>query len=191
MTSEPPRNDRRHRRHPLVSADDQALIRAGFRGLIDIAPDLTVVGEAKDGQAALDLLRSERADVVLMDIGSAEVDGLARRRGDICADDDLAGVKVIVSTMFESTHVIEAAGGASGSREGVGPEELSMHRTVAAATRCSRPKRRRRCSPALRIVIVGLDERWKLRRTRREQMMALAADGPSNDVIDERADLFV
>jgi YesN/AraC family two-component response regulator len=60
----------------VVLADDQALIRAGFRVLVDAAEDLQVVGEATDGRQAVDLARSERADVVLMDIRMPGVDGL-------------------------------------------------------------------------------------------------------------------
>ena len=82
----------------VVLADDQELIRAGFRVLIDTAPDLSVVGEASDGRSAIELLRSQRADVVLMDIRMPGLDGLAATR-EISSDTDLAGVRVIMSSL--------------------------------------------------------------------------------------------
>ena len=99
----------------VLLADDQALIRAGFRVLIDTAGDLQVVGEATDGQQAVDLARRERADVVLMDIRMPGVDGLEATRR-ISADEDLAGVKVIILTTFESDEYVYQAlrAGASG-----------------------------------------------------------------------------
>ena len=99
----------------VLLADDQALIRAGFHVLIDAADDLEVVGEATDGAQAVDLVRRERADVVLMDIRMPGVDGLEATRR-ISADDDLAGVKVIILTTFESDEYVYQAirAGASG-----------------------------------------------------------------------------
>src|SRR3984957_7939824 len=99
----------------VLLADDQALIRAGFRVLLDSAPDIEVVGEAPDGAGAVAMARSERADVVLMDIRMPGVDGLEATRR-IGADDDLAGVKVIILTTFESDEYVYQAirAGASG-----------------------------------------------------------------------------
>jgi DNA-binding NarL/FixJ family response regulator len=99
----------------VLLADDQALIRAGFRVLLEAAGDVTVVGEAVNGAQAVDLARGQRADVVLMDIRMPEVDGLEATRR-IAADDDLAGVKVIILTTFESDEYVYQAlrAGASG-----------------------------------------------------------------------------
>ena len=99
----------------VLLADDQALIRAGFRVLLEAADDLEVVGEAVDGQQAADLARRVRADVILMDIRMPGVDGLEATRR-IAADDDLAGVKVIILTTFESDEYVFQAirAGASG-----------------------------------------------------------------------------
>ena len=176
----------------VVLADDQALIRAGFRALIDSASDLCVVGEAEDGQAAIDLLRSERADVVLMDVRMPGLDGLAATRA-ICEDDDLAGVKVIVLTTFElDEYVIQAVqAGASGFLgKGVAPAELlDAIRSVAAGDALLSPK-------ATRALLarfsdsgsVGFDAAALDALTERErEMMALAAHGLSNDDIAERA----
>lgn len=176
----------------IVLADDQALIRAGFRALIESAPDLTVVGEAEDGQAALDLLRSQRADVVLMDIRMPGLDGLAATR-QICADDDLAGVKVIVLTTFElDEYVIQAVqAGASGFLgKGVGPGELlDAIRTVAAGEALLSPKATKALLARFAgSATIGLDSAALDVLTERErEMMALAAHGLSNDAIAERA----
>src|SRR5690349_23028323 len=96
-------------------ADDQALIRAGFRLILDTADDIEVVGEATDGAQAVRLARSERADVVLMDIRMPGVDGLEATRR-IAAEDDLAGVRVVILTTFESDEYVYQAlqAGASG-----------------------------------------------------------------------------
>jgi DNA-binding NarL/FixJ family response regulator len=59
----------------VVVADDQALVRAGFRVLLDSAPDLTVVGEAATGEQAVELALAHRPDVILMDIRMPQVDG--------------------------------------------------------------------------------------------------------------------
>jgi DNA-binding NarL/FixJ family response regulator len=92
----------------VVLADDQKLIRAGFRVLLEVAGDIDVVGEAVNGEQAVELARSERADVVLMDIRMPGVDGLEATRR-IAADDDLAGVKVIILTTFESDEYVYQA----------------------------------------------------------------------------------
>src|SRR5277367_5919555 len=99
----------------VLLADDQALIRAGFRVLLDSADDLEVVGEAVDGGQAHAMARQQRADVVLMDIRMPGVDGLEATRR-IAADQDLAGVKVIILTTFESDEYVYRAirSGASG-----------------------------------------------------------------------------
>ena len=176
----------------VVLADDQALIRAGFRALIDSAPDLEVVGEADDGQAAIDLLRSERADVVLMDIRMPGMDGLAATQA-ICADDDLAGVKVIVLTTFElDDYVIQAVqAGASGFLgKGVEPIELlDAIRSVAAGDALLSPKATRTLLERFSdTATVGLNAAALEALTARErEMMALAAHGLSNDDIAERA----
>jgi DNA-binding NarL/FixJ family response regulator len=99
----------------VLLADDQGLVRAGFRALLDDAGDIEVVGEAGDGAAAVELARSTRPDVVLMDIRMPVLDGLEATRR-IVADQLLAGVRVLVLTTFElDEYVFEAlAAGASG-----------------------------------------------------------------------------
>ena len=99
----------------VVLADDQALIRAGFRVLVEAAGDVEVVGEAVNGEQAVALARAERPDVILMDIRMPEVDGLEATRR-IAADGDLAGVKVVILTTFETDDYVYQAlrAGASG-----------------------------------------------------------------------------
>jgi len=127
----------------VVLADDQSLIRAGFRVLIDSAPDLEVVGEASTGREALELLRTTRADVVVMDIRMPEIDGLVATQ-QISADENLAGVRVLILTTFElDEYVLQAIqAGASGFLgKGVEPAEmLDAIRTVAGGEALLSPK---------------------------------------------------
>jgi DNA-binding NarL/FixJ family response regulator len=99
----------------VLLVDDQALLRAGFRALLDSDPGLTVVGEAADGEQAVEMSRATRPDVVLMDVQMPRVDGLAATAR-ITADPDLAGTRVIVLTTFELDEYVFGAlrAGASG-----------------------------------------------------------------------------
>jgi DNA-binding NarL/FixJ family response regulator len=99
----------------VLLADDQPLVRSGFAVFIDAAPDMAVVGQAATGREAVELARSSRADVVVMDVRMPDLDGLAATRL-ITADPDLSGVRVLVLTTFEvDEYVFEALrSGASG-----------------------------------------------------------------------------
>jgi DNA-binding NarL/FixJ family response regulator len=127
----------------VLLADDQALIRAGFAMIIGAEPDLQVVGEAANGREAVELARTERADVVLMDIRMPEVDGIEATKR-IAADEDLAGVRILVLTTFEndSNVVLALRAGASGFLgKGVEPADLVRAiRVVAAGETLLSPK---------------------------------------------------
>ncbi|WP_194819435.1 response regulator transcription factor [Nocardia sp. XZ_19_385] len=99
----------------VVLADDQALVRGAFAMLVASAPDMEVVGEAGTGREAVELARSERADVVVMDIRMPDLDGIAATTL-IAADENLAGVRVLVLTTYDTDDNVLAAlrAGASG-----------------------------------------------------------------------------
>ena len=179
----------------VLLADDQALIRAGFRVLLDSADDLEVVGEAADGGQAHAMARQQRADVVLMDIRMPGVDGLEATRR-IAADQDLAGVKVIILTTFESDEYVYQAirSGASGFlvKDSEPADLIHAVRVVARGDALLSPSVTRR-------LITDVASRPERPRTdgsqldcltdREREVMCLVAGGLSNDEI--AAKLFV
>jgi DNA-binding NarL/FixJ family response regulator len=119
----------------VALADDQELVRMGLRVLIDREDDLTVVGEADSGRAALELVRRERPDVLLLDIRMPGMDGLETLRR-LMADSELSDTRVIVVTTFEiDQYVFEALqAGANGFiLKDSAPEELVRAVRVVAA----------------------------------------------------------
>lgn len=97
----------------VLLVDDQELVRTGFRMILQTEPDLTVVGEAGDGKAALEWLASNHCDVVLMDVRMPELDGVEATAAVVAEPD---GPKVIILTTFDLDEYVFAAirNGASG-----------------------------------------------------------------------------
>ncbi len=179
----------------VLLADDQALIRAGFRVLLDSADGMQVVGEAANGAQAVDLARQVRADVVLMDIRMPGVDGVEATRR-IAADDNLAGVKVIMLTTFESDEYVYQAirAGASGFlvKDSEPADLIQAVRVVAGGDALLAPRVTRRLITDLasRPERPQLDNRQLTALTDRErEVLSLIAGGLSNDEI--AAQLFV
>lgn len=175
----------------VLLADDQLLVRAGFRALLDAQPDIEVAGEAADGREAVRLVRELRPDTVLMDIRMPVLDGLAATRR-ITEDPALSEVRVVMLTTFElDEYVFEAIrSGASGFLvKDTEPEELLRAvRAVVAGDALLSPGVTRRLiaefaarskEPAAATVLDALTERER-------EVMALAGIGLSNEEIARR-----
>jgi DNA-binding NarL/FixJ family response regulator len=118
----------------VVIVDDQALVRGGFRVLVDAAPDMTVLGEAADGLEAVELVRRTGPDLVLMDIRMPVLDGIEATRR-IKAAAPTAATRVLILTTFDLDDYVYRAlrAGASGFvLKGTSPEELLMGIRVVA-----------------------------------------------------------
>jgi len=175
----------------VLLADDQVLVRAGFRALLDAQDDIEVVGEAGDGEQAVRLATELAPDVVLMDIRMPGTDGLAATRR-ISADGQLADVRVVILTTFElDEYVFEAIrSGASGFLvKDTEPDELVQAvRVVAGGDALLSPGVTRRLIGefAARAKAPhdtgGLDELTD----REQEVLALVADGLSNTEIAKR-----
>ncbi|WP_416394268.1 MULTISPECIES: response regulator [unclassified Curtobacterium] len=178
----------------VLLVDDQVLVRAGLRALVDAEPGMTVVGEAGDGNAAVDVARRERPDVVLMDIRMPGTDGLAATQR-ISADPDLAGVHVVVLTTFEEDdYVFEAIrGGAAGFlvKDTEPAELLRAIRTVVAGESLLSPRATRSLveAYATHAKPSSLAPELDVLTDRERQVMQLVAVGMTNAEIAEH--LFV
>ena len=173
----------------VLLADDQALVRAGFKVLVGIASDIEVVGEAADGATAVTLARSLDADVVLMDIRMPGTDGIEATR-QIVADPALSGVRVIILTTYEADEYVFDAirAGASGFLvKDIEPEDLvSAIRVVARGDALLSPSVTRRLiasiagrGPAQQVDASALS----VLTDREREVLALVAAGMSNDEI--------
>lgn len=180
----------------VLLADDQALVRGGFHALLESEDDITVVGEAGDGDEAVRLAASLRPDVVLMDIRMPRLDGIAATRR-IVDDPDLAGCRVLILTTFELDDYVADAldAGASGFLvKHTEPGELIRAvRVVAEGEALLSPG-------ATRLLIGRFVSRIESGRSvpaepppamrdltaREHEVVALVAEGLSNDEIAER-----
>ena len=177
----------------VVLVDDQALIRTGFKMILETEDDIEVVGEASDGEQAISMTRSVRPDVVLMDVQMPTMDGL-EATGRIVQDASIPSRIVILTTFERDDYIFEALrAGASGFLLKNAPSEELVHavRVVAAGDALLAPS-------VTRKVIEGFIRRpaqrsneVELRRlTEREtEILQLLATGKSNSEL--AAHLFV
>ncbi|MCM1948255.1 MULTISPECIES: response regulator transcription factor [Streptomyces] len=176
----------------VLLADDQSLVRAGFRSLLRRTRDIEVVGEAASGDEALRAVRALRPDVVLMDIRMPGMDGLTATES-LTRDPELAGTRVIVLTTFETDEYVFAAlrAGASGflTKE-IEPDDLRQAiRAVAGGDALLSPSATRRVVEEFAhrpLAATVAPDRLTALTAREREVVALVAGGLSNDQVAAR-----
>jgi DNA-binding NarL/FixJ family response regulator len=177
----------------VALADDQALVRAGFRALLDAEDDISVVAEAADGEEAVEVATRHRPDVVLMDVRMPRTDGL-RATARLSADPRLAGTRVIVLTTFELDEYVFGAlraGAAGFLLKDIEPADLVVAvRIVAAGDALLAPRHTRRLIEAFveqsGRAPAGDDGRLADLTAREREVLTLVGQGLSNAEIAER-----
>ncbi|WP_448620491.1 response regulator transcription factor [Geodermatophilus sp. URMC 65] len=173
----------------VLIADDEQLVRSGFRLLLETEDDIAVVGEAATGAEAVDRTRAARPDVVLMDIRMPGMDGIQATR-QIAATKGLERVRVLILTTYDTdAHVFESLqAGASGFLlKDAGPAEL-LHgiRVVAAGESLLAPRVTRRLIAeftARRTADEAAEHRLAVLTEREREVLALVGQGMRNDEI--------
>jgi len=175
----------------VAIADDQQLIRAGFRSLLESEPDLMVVGEAATGREAVAVAHRERPDVLLMDIRMPDGDGLWATE-QIVSDPQLAGVHVVVVTTFELDEYVAQAirGGASGFlvKDTEPVELLRAVRVVAAGDALLSPSVTRTLISRVGVGLAPAPDasRLSVLTEREREVLALVGQGLTNDEVGAR-----
>jgi DNA-binding NarL/FixJ family response regulator len=178
----------------VLIADDQSLVRTGFKMILDATPDIEVVGEAGDGAAAVTMARTLRPDVVLMDVRMPGTDGITAT-GQVTAE--LPGTRILILTTFDLDDYVHAGlrAGASGFllKDVPAPDLVAAIRTVAAGDSVLSPSTTRRLIqrfvPLLPAPAAAATDALAALTSREREVFALVAQGRSNREIAD--DLFL